>query len=177
MDAGPKLEPEGPRVEVGFPTADHGFSNIQGTHPPDLSCEVQNQFLQVVDLKQEVPDLRSGEIPHNLTPGCWWLVLIGDVDDSPRQSPQLPARIKPNYRQRKVRKTGLSTVELQKAMPELSDLMSAKQSSLAAYVTVYCVVVVYFSSRILAADASTKPMQYLSQKDVISVFPVFQDSA
>jgi len=58
----------------------------------------------------------------------------GDVDDSPRQSPQLPARIKPNYRQRKVRKSGLSTVELQKAMPELSDLMSAKQSSLAASV-------------------------------------------
>ena len=74
---------------------------------------------------------------------CWWWVLIGDVDDSPRQSPQLPARIKPNYRQRKVRKTGLSTVELQKAMPELSDLMSAKQSSLAAYVTV-CIVLLSF---------------------------------
>jgi len=102
---------------------------------PDLYCEVQDQLLEVVDLKQE--------IPHNLTPGCWWWVLIGDVDDSPRQSPQLPARIKPNYRQRKVRKTGLSTVELQKAMPELSDLMSAKQSSLAAYVTV-CIVLLSF---------------------------------
>ena len=28
---GPKLEPEGPRAEVGFPTADQGFSSIQGT--------------------------------------------------------------------------------------------------------------------------------------------------
>jgi len=28
---GPKLEPEEPRVEVGFPTADQGFSSIQGT--------------------------------------------------------------------------------------------------------------------------------------------------
>jgi len=28
---GPKLEPEGPRAEVGFPTADHEFSSIQGT--------------------------------------------------------------------------------------------------------------------------------------------------
>jgi len=35
---------------------------------PDLYCEVQDQLLEVVDLKQEVPDLRSGEIPHNLTP-------------------------------------------------------------------------------------------------------------
>jgi len=28
---GPKLEPEGPRGEVGFPTADLGFSSIQRT--------------------------------------------------------------------------------------------------------------------------------------------------
>ena len=28
---GPKLEPEGQRAEVGFPTADQGFSSIQGT--------------------------------------------------------------------------------------------------------------------------------------------------
>jgi len=28
---GQKLEPEGPRAEVGFPTADQGFSSIQGT--------------------------------------------------------------------------------------------------------------------------------------------------
>jgi len=28
---GPKLEPEGPRAEVEFPTADHGCSSIQGT--------------------------------------------------------------------------------------------------------------------------------------------------
>jgi len=28
---GSKLEPEGQRAEVGFPTADHRFSSIQGT--------------------------------------------------------------------------------------------------------------------------------------------------
>jgi len=28
---GPKLEPEGLRAEVGFPTADQGFSSIRGT--------------------------------------------------------------------------------------------------------------------------------------------------
>jgi len=28
---GSKLEPEGQRIEVGFPTADQGFSSIQGT--------------------------------------------------------------------------------------------------------------------------------------------------
>jgi len=28
---GQKLEPEGPRAEVGFPTVDQGFSSIQGT--------------------------------------------------------------------------------------------------------------------------------------------------
>jgi len=28
---GLKLEPEGPRAELGFLTADHGFSSIQGT--------------------------------------------------------------------------------------------------------------------------------------------------
>ena len=28
---GPKLEPEGPRAVMGFPTADQGFSSIQGT--------------------------------------------------------------------------------------------------------------------------------------------------
>jgi len=27
---GSKLEPEGQRIEVGFPTADQGFSSIQG---------------------------------------------------------------------------------------------------------------------------------------------------
>ena len=30
---------------------------------PDLNCEVQDRLLEVVDLKQEVPDLRSGVIP------------------------------------------------------------------------------------------------------------------
>jgi len=28
---GPKLEPKGPRAEMGFRTADQGFSSIQGT--------------------------------------------------------------------------------------------------------------------------------------------------
>ena len=38
---------------------------------PDLKCEVHDLFLEVVDLKQEMPDLRSGgNSPHrNLTPG------------------------------------------------------------------------------------------------------------
>jgi len=35
---------------------------------PYLNCEVQDLLLEVVDLKQEVPDLRSGGIPLNLTP-------------------------------------------------------------------------------------------------------------
>ena len=30
---------------------------------PDLNCEVQDLLLEVVHLKQEVPDLRSGGIP------------------------------------------------------------------------------------------------------------------
>jgi len=34
---------------------------------PDLKCEVQDLLLEVVHLKQEVPDLRSGGIPPNLT--------------------------------------------------------------------------------------------------------------
>ena len=36
---------------------------------PDLNCGVQDLLLKVVDLKQEVPDLRSGGIRPNLTPG------------------------------------------------------------------------------------------------------------
>jgi len=34
---------------------------------PDLNCEVQGLLSEVVDLKQEVPDLRSGGIRPNLT--------------------------------------------------------------------------------------------------------------
>ena len=34
---------------------------------PDLNCEEQDLLLDVVDLKQKLPDLRSGGIPHNLT--------------------------------------------------------------------------------------------------------------
>jgi len=30
---------------------------------PDLNCEVQHLLLEVVDLEQEVPDLRTGGIP------------------------------------------------------------------------------------------------------------------
>jgi len=74
---GPKLEPKGPRAEVVFPTADHGFSSVQGilfgfycisivfdawillpsrvVDPrgklPDLNCELQDLLLEVVDLK------------------------------------------------------------------------------------------------------------------------------
>jgi len=34
---------------------------------PHLNCEVQDLLFEVVDLKQEVPDLRSGGIRPNLT--------------------------------------------------------------------------------------------------------------
>jgi len=36
---------------------------------PGLNCGVQELLLEVVDLKKEVPDLRSGRIRPNLTPG------------------------------------------------------------------------------------------------------------
>ena len=73
---GPKLEPEGPRAEVGLPTADQEFSSIQGTlfgfygisivfdawilpsrvadpskKVPDLNCVVQYPLLEVVDFE------------------------------------------------------------------------------------------------------------------------------
>jgi len=35
---------------------------------PGLNCGVQELLLEVVDLKKEVPDLRSGRIRPNLTP-------------------------------------------------------------------------------------------------------------
>jgi len=35
---------------------------------PNLNFEVQDLLLEVVDFKYEVPDLRSGGIPHNLIP-------------------------------------------------------------------------------------------------------------
>ena len=66
---GPKLEPEEPRAELGFPTADQGLSSIQGTlvvdpskMVPYLKCEVHDPLLEVVDLKQEMLGLRSGGI-------------------------------------------------------------------------------------------------------------------
>jgi len=34
---------------------------------PNLNCGVHDLLLEVVDLKQEMPDLRSSGIPHNLT--------------------------------------------------------------------------------------------------------------
>jgi len=37
--------------------------------PEGLCRVVPDLLLEVVDLKQEVPDLRSGGIPLNLTPG------------------------------------------------------------------------------------------------------------
>jgi len=47
---------------------------------PDLNREVQDLLLEVVHLKQEVPDLRSGEIPPpNLTPGRAALAGLGSV--------------------------------------------------------------------------------------------------
>jgi hypothetical protein len=50
----------------------------------------------------------------------------GDLDDSP--SPESQPKIRPNFRQRKARKTGLTTVELQKMIPELAD-QSMQQTS------------------------------------------------
>jgi len=47
---------------------------------PDLNCGVQHLLLQVVDLKQEVPDLRSGGIPHNLAPAPNHLTRSNAVD-------------------------------------------------------------------------------------------------
>jgi len=36
---------------------------------PDLNCEVQDLLLEIVDLEQQVPDLRSGGIlPHRFNP-------------------------------------------------------------------------------------------------------------
>jgi len=39
-----------------------------GKKVPDLNCEVQDLLLEVVDLKQEMPGLRSGGILPNLIP-------------------------------------------------------------------------------------------------------------
>ncbi len=47
---------------------------------------------------------------------------LGEGEDSPCVSPGPQARIKPQFRQRKQRKTGLTTVELQKVIPELRDM-------------------------------------------------------
>jgi len=46
---------------------------------PDLNCEVQDLFLllEVVDLKQEVPDLRSGGIPKKIV-GLWVSIWFRD---------------------------------------------------------------------------------------------------
>lgn len=46
-----------------------------------------------------------------------------------RISPRGKAGIKPNFRQRKSRKTGLSTVELQKKFPELATDNSEAEKS------------------------------------------------
>ncbi|ELU08396.1 hypothetical protein CAPTEDRAFT_227700 [Capitella teleta] len=51
-----------------------------------------------------------------------------DLDDSPDSQPKL----RPNFRQRKARKTGLTTIELQKMIPELSDQNIAPTSPQAA---------------------------------------------
>ncbi len=48
---------------------------------------------------------------------------------SPSPSPTPTPQLKPNYRQRKARKTGLTTVELQKMIPELNDLDGRRSPS------------------------------------------------
>jgi len=48
----------------------------------------------------------------------------GDLDESPCTSPGIQPRMRPRFRQRKQRKTGLTNVELQKMLPELTDISS-----------------------------------------------------
>ena len=62
---GPKLDPEGPRGEVGFATADQWFSSIQGTLGHSGFYGIQVVFdawilpSRVVDPGKKVPDLNS----------------------------------------------------------------------------------------------------------------------
>ena len=84
---GPKLEPTKGREERwGSQTPTRGFRAYKALclafmakcklckvvtpskKVPDLKCELQDLFLEIVDLKREVPDLTSGGIPLNLTP-------------------------------------------------------------------------------------------------------------
>ena len=57
------------------------------------------------------------------------MLVSGELDESPCPSPTPPPKPKPNFRQRKVRKTGLSTVELKKMIPELNDLGESNKRS------------------------------------------------
>ena len=54
----------------------------------------------------------------NITEFHIWLFFI---EKTKTPSPRSKAAMKPNFRQRKSRKTGLSTIELQKRFPELLD--------------------------------------------------------
>ena len=49
---------------------------------PDLNCGVQDLLLKVVDLKQEVPDLRSAGIPPQQRAAglLLWARQAGDID-------------------------------------------------------------------------------------------------
>ena len=49
---------------------------------PDLNCGVQDLLLKVVDLKQEVPDLRSAGIPpqQHAAGLLLWARQAGDID-------------------------------------------------------------------------------------------------
>ena len=49
---------------------------------PDLNCEVQDLLLEVVGMKQEVPDLRSVGFPLNLTPGYIIIRIIMATNDN-----------------------------------------------------------------------------------------------
>ena len=54
----------------------------------------------------------------------------GELDErSPTASPTPVPKLNPNYRQRKTRKTGLTTVELQKKIPELVDMATSSEST------------------------------------------------
>jgi len=61
---------------LGFYTAEWW---IPAKKVPDLNCGVGDLLLEVVYLKQEVPDLRSGGTPHNFTPADDEVAVIAGV--------------------------------------------------------------------------------------------------
>jgi len=68
-----KCKRQNDREGLHFFTKHHAYRKIlkyklcrvvdPGKKVLDVKCEIQDVLLQVVDLKQKVPDLRSGRIP------------------------------------------------------------------------------------------------------------------